>query len=55
MTAAEGEFLFEGTKQLAHIEGHEFFGFPGVDWQGQVSLRNPSDLNQAMKNFIQSI
>ena len=55
MTAAEGEFLFEGTKQLAHIEGHEFFGFPGVDWQGQVSLRNPSDLDQAMKNFIQSI
>lgn len=54
MTAAEGEFLFEGTKQLAQIEGHEFFGFPGVDWQGQVSLRNPSDLDGALKKFIES-
>jgi pimeloyl-ACP methyl ester carboxylesterase len=55
MSAAEGEFLYEGTKLLAEIEGHEFLGFPGLDWQGQVSLRNPSDLDQALKDFALSL
>lgn len=55
MSAAEGEFLYEGTKQLAKSEGHEFFGFPGVDWQGQVSLRNPANLDAAIKKFVDSI
>lgn len=51
MSAAEGEFLYEGTRDLAEIEGHKFLGFPGVDWQGQVSLRNPADLDQVLKEF----
>ena len=55
MSAAEGEFLYEGTKLLAEIEGHKFFGFPGLDWQGQVSLRNPADLDQALKDFALSL
>ena len=55
MSAAEGEFLYEGTKLLAEIEGHKFLGFPGLDWQGQVSLRNPADLDQALKNFSLSL
>lgn len=55
MSAAEGEFLYEGTKLLAEIEGHNFFGFPGLDWQGQVSLRNPADLDQALKDFSLSL
>ena len=55
MSAAEGEFLYEGTKLLAEIEGHEFLGFPGLDWQGQVSLRNPDDLDKALKDFALSL
>ena len=55
MSAAEGEFLYEGTKLLAEIEGHKFLGFPGVDWQGQVSLRNPTDLDKALKDFAVSL
>lgn len=54
-SAAEGEFLYEGTKQLAEQEGGKFLGFPGVDWQGQVSLRNPGELDKAMKDFISSL
>lgn len=53
--AAEGEFLYQGTKELAERDGGKFFGFPGVDWQGQVSLRNPVELDQVMKNFIFSL
>jgi pimeloyl-ACP methyl ester carboxylesterase len=55
MSAAAGEFLYEGTKLLAEAEGHRFFGFPGVDWQGQVSLRNPAELDQALKDFALSL
>jgi len=55
MSAAEGEFLYEGTKLLAEIDGHEFLGFPGLDWQGQVSLRNPDDLDKALKDFALSL
>lgn len=55
MSAASGEFLFEGTKNLAEEMNLEFHAFPGVDGQGQVSLRNASELNQTLRKFSDSI
>lgn len=55
LSAAQGEFLHEGTKELAAKLGHPFVSFPGEDWQGQVSLRNPQEMNQALKDFAQRI
>jgi pimeloyl-ACP methyl ester carboxylesterase len=55
MSAAEGEFLYEGTKALAQKHGFKFHSFPGVDWQGQVSLRNPLELDKALRDFTKSL
>jgi haloalkane dehalogenase len=55
MSAAEGEFLYDGTKALAKKHGFRFHSFPGVDWQGQVSLRNSAELNKALKDFAESL
>ena len=55
MSAAAGEFLHEGTQQLAQQEGLPFHSFPGEDWQGQVSLRNPDELDLALKLFAESL
>lgn len=55
MSAAKGEFLFERTKKLASEMNLEFHAFSGVDGQGQVSLRDPDELDQALKEFSNSI
>lgn len=51
MCAAQGEFLHEGTQELAARLGHEFVSFPGQDWQGQVSLRNPVQMDEVIQKF----
>jgi pimeloyl-ACP methyl ester carboxylesterase len=55
LSAAENEFLYESNKALATQLGIKFHAFPGIDWQGQVPLRNPAELGHELKNFAAEV
>jgi len=55
LSAAENEFLHAGTQELALREGIEFHTFPGIDWQGQVPMRNPKEMDREIRKFADKI
>lgn len=55
LSAAENEFLYEGNQGLALQLGIKFHAFPGIDWQGQVPLRNSAELGLELKSFAAEV